>query len=293
MAFAFSLHRGVGDLCELPHVWRAQEMAHASVAALPTGFAALDAQLPGGGWPAAGLVELLQAQGGAKGLGPGGQHDFQVLLPALAALLGQHKGPLVLVGAPWVCGASLALPQGGRGQLMPFTPALAAQGLPPERLLQVQAATPAALLWACEQALRCADVPAVLAWLPRAQPEALRRLHVGAMEHGKPLWVLRPQAARQASSAAPLRLLLGNALVDGVDMLQVQVLKRRGPPLEQALHLSTHSERLAALLATRRGSTGVKSAVAIPPTQGLAQRPTQRLVQIKEGAHALARLVPA
>ena len=40
-------------------VWQASRLAHAGAAALPTGFATLDAELPGGGWPAGALIELL------------------------------------------------------------------------------------------------------------------------------------------------------------------------------------------------------------------------------------------
>ena len=263
---------------DLPHVWRARELARTSVAALPTGFAALDAQLPGGGWPAAGLVELLQALDAAQGA----QHDFHLLLPALAALLAQRQGPLVLVGAPQL--AALHQP-GSLPVLEPFGPALAARGVPGGRLLRVQAATPSALLWACEQALRCAEVLAVLAWLPRAQADALRRLHVGALEHGKPLWVFRPASAQQQSSAAPLRLLLSGALVDGVDLLQVQVLKRRGPPLEQTLQLPAHGPQLAALLAARRRPRH--------STRLQAAKPLPAMGKTGEGRHALDRLVTA
>jgi protein ImuA len=38
----------------------------------------------------------------------------------------------------------------------------------------------AARVWACEQALRCAGVSAVLAWLPQVRPEQLRRLQMAA-----------------------------------------------------------------------------------------------------------------
>ena len=249
---------------QLPHVWRAQSLALAAGAVLPSGFAALDAQLPGGGWPAAGAVELLQE--------PGAQHDWRLLLPVLGSLVAQRSGPVVLVGVP-----QLQVPQapGQMPGLMPFGPALAAQGLPPERLLWVQADAPAARLWACEQALRCADVLAVLAWLPRltgCAPEALRRLHLGALDHGKPLFLLRPASARQAASAAPLRLLLG-----GVDALELRIFKRRGPPLMQPLLLAAWPERLAATLAARR-------------------RPAPRVarpVVHEEGVYALARRVAA
>ncbi len=243
-------------------LWTAESLARPDRPGLPTGHVALDAQLPGGGWPSAGLVELLQAQPV--------RHEWQLLLPMLAAQVQAHHGPVVLVGSPPAPGR-----QKPGAALMPFGPALAAQGLPPERLLWVQAAEPAARLWACEQALRCADVVAVLAWLPQVRPDALRRLHLGAVDCGKPLFVLRPARAQLESSAAPLRLLL-----DGVDTLQVQVLKRRGPPLAHTVRLPARPARLAALLAARSGA-GPKVAAVMPV-------PASRKV-----LHALDRAVAA
>lgn len=224
----------------LPQVWRASTLAGRDEGARPSGHAALDAELPGGGWPAAGLVELLQDRAA--------RHDWALLLPTLAALLKpaaapgtSHDGfllagPLVLVGAPQA-------PAG----VQPFAPALAAGGVPPERLLWVQPSTDALRVWACEQALRCADVVAVLAWLPVVRADVLRRLHLQAVSHHKPLFVFRSMQARQASSPAPLRLLLA-----GEHTLQVHVLKRRGPPLEQSVVLPAYAPALAALLGARR-----------------------------------------
>ena len=60
-----------------PRVWRGHSLAGA-VPGVPTGFAALDAWLPGGGWPAGALTELLVS---AKGIG-----ELGLLLPALARL---------------------------------------------------------------------------------------------------------------------------------------------------------------------------------------------------------------
>ncbi|HRG72580.1 MAG TPA: SOS cell division inhibitor SulA, partial [Thauera aminoaromatica] len=50
-----------GVLAGLPagSVWQASRLAGAAGAVLPTGFSALDAELPGGGWPAGALIELL------------------------------------------------------------------------------------------------------------------------------------------------------------------------------------------------------------------------------------------
>ncbi|MEO7548045.1 MAG: translesion DNA synthesis-associated protein ImuA, partial [Ramlibacter sp.] len=151
---------------QIPNVWRVHELASEG-AVLGSGHAALDAQLPGGGWPVGGMIEVLQAQPG--------QHVWQLLLPALVRVAGQQAGPVVLVGAPFA----------------PFGPSLAGQGLAASRLLCVRAGKPAALLWSTEQCLRCADVVAVLAWLPRARSTDLRRLHMAAQQHDKLLFVFR------------------------------------------------------------------------------------------------------
>jgi protein ImuA len=208
----------------LPNVWRVPELAQAVEAIVPTGHAALDAQLPGGGWPVGSMVEVLQQCAG--------QHVWQLLLPGLAQAIAQQAGPAVLVGAPFE----------------PFGPSLAAQGLPGDRLLCIRADKPTARLWAAEQALRCADVPAVLAWLPQAKSAELRRLHMAAQQHDKLLFVFRGLDARQDASPARLRL-----LAEGLDTLQLHILKRRGPPLETPLELPAHAARVAALLEARKG----------------------------------------
>ena len=41
-------------------VWRGDQLGRATAPTRSSGFAALDAQLPGGGWPCQGLTELLQ-----------------------------------------------------------------------------------------------------------------------------------------------------------------------------------------------------------------------------------------
>jgi protein ImuA len=122
-------------------------------------------------------------------------------------------------------------------------------------LLQVRVDGLNERLWAAEQALRCADVPAVLLWLGAVPATALRRLQTLAQEHGRLLFVCRPPAARQEASPAPLRLLLGwssPAAPDGggrPPALQVEVFKRRGPPLAAPLLLQMQPIALQQLLA--------------------------------------------
>jgi protein ImuA len=205
------------------NVWRSPELAPTEGAVLPTGHAALDAQLPGGGWPVGSMVEVLQQHPG--------RHVWQLLLPGLAHAVRQQAGPVVLVNAPFE----------------PLGPSLCAQGLPGERLLCVRAGKSAARLWAAEQTLHCADVVGVLAWLPQAKSAELRRLHMAAQRHDRLLFVFRGLDARHEASPARLRL-----LVEGVDTLRLHILKRRGPPLEAPLVLPSHSARLAALLQARK-----------------------------------------
>ena len=201
-------------------VWRATELGAAGAATLATGHAALDAELPGAGWPVGAISEILQRRGE--------HNEWRLLLPALRRA---GIGSVVLVGAPHV----------------PFAAALAAQGLDARRLLWVAASTPAECLWAAEQALRCAGVAAVLLWLTQARAEQLRRLQMAAQLHSKLLFLLRPAQAQAESSPAALRLLVVNPTDS--DALQLHIIKRRGPPREQPLLLPARPARLAALLA--------------------------------------------
>ncbi|MEJ7687352.1 MAG: hypothetical protein WKG52_10365, partial [Variovorax sp.] len=103
-------------------------------------------------------------------------------------------------------------------------------------------------LWSCEQALRCADVAAVLAWLPQVRVGGLRRLQLAAAQHESLLFVFRPESAAQSTSPARLRLQLATCEQDR-SQVDVHILKRRGPPLASAIQLPARSERMAALLA--------------------------------------------
>lgn len=219
-------------LSELPdQVWRGHALGQALGDVRATGYAGLDQVLPGGGWPVGAMTEILQAQSG--------RHEWRLLLPALAHASGHS--PVVLVGAPH----------------LPFASALGAQGLAPSRLVWVHPERPLQGLWACEQALRCAPVEAVLAWLPQAQPDQLRRLHWAAHTYQKLLFVFRPAAFRQQSSPAPLRLeivgpvafhpTMPNALRHA-HTLRIRLHKRRGPSLAEPLDLALAHPLLARAL---------------------------------------------
>jgi protein ImuA len=66
------------DLALHPAVWRASQIGRGVQPASPSGFAALDAELPGGGWPHGVLTELLLPQ---PGIG-----ELRLLAPVLRAV---------------------------------------------------------------------------------------------------------------------------------------------------------------------------------------------------------------
>ena len=222
-----SASHALPDLAALCHVWRAGELGDAIQRSVDTGYSGLNQVLPGGGWPQGALIELLQPQPGLD--------EWGLLAPALAALQAAAPRQLtVLVGAPY----------------LPFGPALGARQLNMRRLLSVQVkkGDGPALLWAVREALQCADVDSVLAWLPHARSANLRRLQIAAHAHDKLLFVFRPLDARHESSPAPLRLLL-EGMAGEAGNLAVHVFKRRGPPLTLPVVLATRPVRLTALLA--------------------------------------------
>ncbi|MBE0549022.1 MAG: hypothetical protein IH627_15505, partial [Rubrivivax sp.] len=59
-----------------PALWRAHQVARPHDVVVPSGHADLDAQLPGGGWPARVLTELLLSHAGVG--------ELRLLAPALA-----------------------------------------------------------------------------------------------------------------------------------------------------------------------------------------------------------------
>ena len=204
-------------------LWRGSELGQAGAAAWATGFEVLDRELPGGGWPGGALTELLQPQPAVL--------EWRLLGPALAAQ-GGHGRRVVLVNPP----------------RPPHAPGLLQAGLDARQLVWVQADSPAQQLWCTEQLLRSAEA-VVLAWLPQARPEQLRRLQLHAQGSPWPAFVCRPAAARHEPSAAPLRLLAAPGATPWT--LKVSILKRRGPAHEGEIELASIPDGLRAVLPAR------------------------------------------
>ena len=248
-----------------PAVWRASQIGGAPRRTVSSGFAALDAQLPGGGWPHGVLTELLLPHPGVG--------ELRLLAPALAAVgpavalgvaapgsgPGRHQSPetgrCVMLFDPPAALSAWALLQCGlnsrhwlvvqarAGQSKPGQGGVHHAGHPsqpgrsaPRSANRLAPLLPGAdVLWALEQALKSGHVGAILAWLPlQLGADTLRRLQIAAQAHDGPVFIFRDALAASRPSPAPLRLLLQPA---GVDGLSLRLLKRRGPPLAQPLRL--------------------------------------------------------
>lgn len=196
-----SVNPRLARLLEHPALWRGRSAAR--VPTWSTGYPMLDAGLPGGGWPRAGLVEILTPQPGVG--------ELHLLIPTLARLTG-------LAPARWV--AWIAPP------FEPYAPALAAHDVALDRQLVVRTRVP---LWAMEQALGSGACEAALAWVQAARPRDLRRLQL-ATGRGRTLgFVFRSLAAAREASPAELRL----SIAPRAGGVEVALLKSRGGSRER------------------------------------------------------------
>ena len=189
-----------------PSLWLASQLAHSSARCIETGHAALSSQLPGGGWPTGTLIDLLPQQ---CGIG-----ELRLLRPALQKVA---KKRIVLLQPPHP----------------PQVLALAAMGLQPSQLVWIRSSRSTDALWAAEQVLRSGSCGALLFWQNHARGESLRRLHLAAQSGETLFFMLRPLAAAQDASPAPLRLSLRPA----AGGIAIEFVKRRGPQRDAPLFL--------------------------------------------------------
>ncbi|MBB2486195.1 hypothetical protein H5407_13310 [Mitsuaria sp. WAJ17] len=128
-------------------------------------------------------------------------------------------------------------------------------------------------LWAAEQAIKSQAAGAVLAWLDDAQPEQIRRLQAAALNSPVPIFLMRPDSAATQSSAAPLRLRLSQPAASrglAPGLLEVLLLKRRGPAMVQPLQLHSLPPRLEQSLPAR-----LRQGVAPPQPPAHAGEPAR------------------
>jgi cell division inhibitor SulA/protein ImuA len=178
---------------------------------LPTGFAALDAQL-NGGWQRPGLTEILCDHTGVG--------ELSLLIRALSSATctslpddEQHFMWVLAPGQPWI----------------PYAPALAQCGISLECLAIVRTNSNDDALWAAEQGLKSGACRCVLLRLNETYCSSLslRRLLQASIAGGSMALLLRPLTAASSPSPAATRIALhpekGGAL-------RVELLKRRGLP---------------------------------------------------------------
>jgi cell division inhibitor SulA/protein ImuA len=215
-----------------PSIWRGGSCARVAVPSIPTGFAELDAALPGGGWPAGALTEIYAER---SGIG-----EMQLLMPAAAQLAGAGRW-ITVIAPPYI----------------PYPPALAAHGIRLSRLILVSVFDAGERFWSCEQALRSPGCGAVLAWIDHAPERALKRLQLAAEGGGAVALLFRSARVIPASPAA-LRLHVSRAQSRTV----VRVLKRRGSDLSAPIALDMPG--LPSIPASPRRPVGSRVLEAVP-----------------------------
>lgn len=236
------------DVGQLPNsvssaIWRGTEVGQASQSVVPSGFEALDAQLPGGGWPCNAVTELLQPQPSLC--------EWRLLSPALAGLVASG-GQILLVGPP----------------KRPHAPGLLKLGISEKNLVWIAADTPAERLWTTEQLVKANPRGgAILSWLPQARAEQLRRLQVHAQSCDCPVFLFRPEAAQLDASPAPLRVLASL----GTDwQLNVSILKRKGALMDGSISIPSIPGTLASVFTPRLLRPSQLIAKATEPSNVLA-----------------------
>jgi protein ImuA len=187
-------------------LWRGTQLARGVGKTVDTGYAALSAEMPGGGWPIGVLVELLVQQPGVG--------EMRLLQPLSTV----SKRPIALIQPPHV----------------PNALAFSYLGLPAEKLMRVRAPKTADALWSAEQILRAGSCGALLFWQHHIRTDALRRLHLAAQATETLFVLVRPLAS--AADASPAALRLGLRPAEGG--LVVDILKRKGPSRNETLSVA-------------------------------------------------------
>lgn len=186
--------------------WRRHGVRRASSQLQPattrSGWPMLDRVLPGGGYPAGAVTEMLCAQ---TGIG-----EVSFLLECLRQRLdADPRRQAAFVSPPHAVSA----------------PALISAGIDLTRLPVLTCARDAERVWAIEQMAQTGLFTAFVLWSETLDTTHLRRLQLIAEQASCPIFVYRSlQQARQRSPAA-LRLAITQ--VDGAQ--QLEVLKCRGP----------------------------------------------------------------
>ena len=110
-------------------IWRGCDLGQQAGPVVSTGFAALNAELPGHGWPSQSLTEVLSPQPSVL--------EWRLIGPALRGIVA-GGGSIVVVGPP----------------KQPHLPGLRHVGIDEKHLVWVQAEAPSERLWCTEQIVK-------------------------------------------------------------------------------------------------------------------------------------------
>lgn len=198
-----------------PALWRGSQFGTRAGPTVSSGFAALDAELPGKGWPTGALIELLTPH---SGIG-----EMRLLRAALHATAGQQ--PVVLLQPPYrpnvACWSGWRF---GTQRLLCLTPQRARDAY-----------------WAAEQILKNGSCAALLFWAHPIQNSVLKRLHLAAQSSQTLFFIFRPQSVQSEASPAVLRVMLS---AEQSGALTLSILKRRGPACGHLITLASPPSEL-------------------------------------------------
>ena len=198
----------LNGLLEKTGLWRASSIKADHIQHCSTGFASLDKELPGTGWPADGVTEFLHDRAGIG--------ELRLLAPALARMTHEQNRWVLFVNPPYI----------------PYPPALAQAGIDLTRVIVSQPRAPKDYLWVLEKALASQSCSAVIAWPSRIHEKQIRRLQLASKDGYSWGILFRSEESSKNASPAELRLRLrplpGNSLGKDSSSIAVKILKRRG-----------------------------------------------------------------
>ena len=187
-----------------PEQWRVDRMAAQELHGRSTGFAQLDAILPGRGWPEKGLIEVITPHWGMG--------ELQLLIPLMRSVVEQGKW-ILWISPPYLL----------------YAPALVQAGINTDQVLVVNLDTSCKdALWSMEKALQTENCGLVLAWQNWLPTQVLSRLQLAA-DSGDTLGVLfKHHDSEYSQSSICLKLQDSYYENAGFNESEVTVIKARG-----------------------------------------------------------------
>ena len=198
----------LNGLLEQTGLWHASSIDADYKQHCSTGFTSLDQELPGAGWPADGVTELLHDKAGIG--------ELRLLTPALARMTHEQSRWVLFVSPPYI----------------PYPPALAQAGIDLTRVIVSQPKASKDYLWVLEKALASQSCSAVIAWPGRIHEKQIRRLQLASKDGCSWGILFRPGESSKNASPAELRLRLrplpGYSPGKDNSAIAIKILKRRG-----------------------------------------------------------------